>query len=221
MKSLALFDLDNTLIVGDSDKSWQGFLSQKGFVSEQELKEKNEKFYQDYLKGDLDIHKYVVFVSEILNRLHDQDFASLQRQYIDEVIRAMIAPKAHELIAQHKDEGDLCVIISATNDLVVGAVASLFDVDLWFATELEVVDGVYTGKISGPPCFQYGKVEVLNNWLVKNPDYALERAHFYSDSINDIPLLERVSQPIATDPDDGLRQHAFQKGWKIISLRDS
>ena len=221
MKSLALFDLDNTLLVGDSDKSWQGFLCQKGLVNEQELSAKNEQFYQDYIDGLLNMHDYVGFVSRLFNRLHDQDFSSLQRQYIDEVIRSMIAPGAHQLIAEHKKKGDFCIIISATNHLTVGVIAALFDIDLWFATELEVVAGVYTGKTVGPACFQGGKVEVMNQWLSKNSAYALERAHFYSDSINDIPLLEQVSQPVAVDPDDGLRQHSLDKGWRIISLRDA
>lgn len=219
MKSLALFDLDNTLLVGDSDKSWQGFLGQNGLVSEQQLNAKNEDFYQDYLHGTLNIHDYVSFVAGLFNRLHEQDLASLQRRYINEVVTSMIAPGAHELIAEHEKNGDFCIIISATNHLTVGAVAALFDIDLWFATELEIVDGFYTGQLVGPACFQAGKIEVINQWLSNSPDYALERAHFYSDSINDIPLLEKVSQPIAVDPDDGLRQYALDKGWRIISLR--
>ena len=219
MKSLALFDLDETLIAGDSDAGWYEFLCVQGLLPK-DMVDTNKRFYQDYTRGELDIDNYVSFVATVMNSINTDDMEQLYVDYLDRVIQPMVLPAALELVRMHQNRGDYCIIISATNHLTVNKVAPLFGVDLCMATELEWRDGRYTGAIVGPATYREGKCKKMHQWLVNNPEYSLERASFYSDSANDIPLLGQVSTPVAVDPDETLRRYASDREWSIISLRE-
>ena len=207
---LALFDLDNTLLAGDSDHAWGEFLCQRGLVDVDTYRARNDAFYQDYLDGKLDVHAYQNFCQEILGR---REMAELQRWH-DEFMREHIEP----LVLRHLEAGDRVAIVTATNRFITGPIAARLGVETLLATECEMVDGRYTGRLTDIPCFQEGKVQRIERWLAEN-EQTLEGSYFYSDSRNDLPLLERVSHPVAVDPDPTLRRIAEERGWQIISLR--
>ena len=217
--SIALFDLDNTLLAGDSDYLWGCFLAEKGIVDRDYYEHENQRFYDQYKVGELDIHEFLRFQ---LRPLAEHDMATLNRwreHYLEEKIMPILLPKAQALIDEHRDRGDLPVIITATNRFITGPIAELFGVEQLLATEPEVVDGRYTGNITDIPCFQDGKVRKLSGWLTTHRQ-TLENSWFYSDSHNDLPLLQKVTHPVAVDPDEILRRHAGGHGWPVISLRD-
>jgi HAD superfamily hydrolase (TIGR01490 family) len=216
--ALAIFDLDETLIAGDSDYSWGRFLVEQGRVDAGIYEQKNEKFYQDYQKGRLDIREYLAFALEPLSRLSREELSALHRQFMQEVIQPMWLPKAVELLQSHRQQGDFLLVVTSTNRFVVEPICARLGVDDLIATELETKDGCYTGDIVGEPSFREGKVSRLRAWLDEK-DRDLEGSYFYSDSINDLPLLEKVSTPVAVDPDAGLSALAAERGWKVISLR--
>jgi HAD superfamily hydrolase (TIGR01490 family) len=217
--SLALFDLDNTLLAGDSDYLWGCFLVDKGLVDKQLYEEANERFYQQYKEGKLDIHEFLNFA---LQPLADNDaglLQSLHLEFMELHIRPLMTRRGKELIAQHRNAGDHPVIITATNSFVTRPIAHAFGVDDLIATEPEIIDGRYTGRVAGTPCFQRGKIDRLHAWLqVSKMDFA--GSWFYSDSHNDLPLLEEVAHPVAVDPDDTLRTVATERGWQITSFRN-
>lgn len=217
--TLAIFDLDNTLLGGDSDHAWGEFLVRKGIVDAQVYREANDRFYRDYQSGALDIHTYLAFALEPLARHSVAELGVLH----DEFMRTMIAPmrlaKADALLAEHRARGDFLLIITATNAFVTRPIAASLGVDAILATEPELRNGRYTGKITGTACFREGKVTCLNEWLQAHP-HDLAMACFYSDSHNDLPLLNMVGKPVAVDPDDTLRAVAAERGWPILSLRD-
>lgn len=217
---LALFDLDNTLLAGDSDHAWGEFLITKQLVDEQSHREKNDAFYQDYLNGVLDIHAYVAFtLSPILSYSAEQRDA-LHTEFIDHSIKPMLIDKAMELVTRHRQSGDFCLIITATNNFITGPIADLFAIDTLLATDVELVDEMLTGRIEGIPCYQEGKVQKLQQWLNQsNNNLSLENSVFYTDSINDLALMQLVSEPIAVDPDQQLAQISTEKGWQTLSLR--
>lgn len=217
--ALAIFDLDNTLIAGDSDHAWGEFLIEKSLVDRDFFKKTNDHFYQDYLDGDLDIHAYIEFAIEPLTRLSDELLAELQQEFMQHHIQPIMLPKAAELLDSHRRRGDYLLIITATNSFVTGPIAKLLEVDDLIATNPEKIDGRYTGKISGVPCYQEGKVVRLNEWLLEK-NMNLEDSVFYSDSHNDIPLLEHVERAVAVDPDDALEKFAKKQGWEVMSLRE-
>lgn len=216
--ALAIFDLDNTLLGGDSDHAWGEFLVQKGIVDATEYGAANDRFYRAYQSGTLDIHEYLAFALEPLTRF---DLAEL-KQLHDEFMRTKIAPlrlpKADALIAEHRARGDYLLIITATNAFITRPIGESLGVDALLASEPELRDGRYTGGIVGTPCFREGKVTCLREWLQQHP-YDTAEAYFYSDSQNDLPLLNMVGQPIAVDPDATLRSEALARGWPIMSLR--
>jgi len=217
---LALFDLDNTLLRGDSDHAWGEFLISKNLVNEKEHRDKNNYFYDQYKQGRLDIHDYVAFTLEPILHLESDQRNSLHEEFMQHAINPIVLKKGLELVKQHRDAGDYCIIITATNEFITTPIASLFEVDLLLSTDLEMVDGKYTGKINGTPCYQEGKVTKFKSWLQsENKELTLSNAVFYSDSINDLPLLAEVSTAIAVDPDLQLRAAAEAEGWKILSLR--
>ena len=219
-KCLALFDLDNTLLDGDSDHAWGEFLIYKGLVTENSHRAKNDRFYEDYLNESLDIDAYVAFTTKPIIKLSEKQRAKLHREFMVFAINDAILPKAIELVSEHKSRGDFCVIITATNSYITAPIAHIFNVDLLLATDLEKKNGNFTGVISGYPCYRKGKLDKLRQWLENsNGLHSLANSTFYSDSINDLPLLEAVQIPIAVDPDDTLRQVSRRRGWKIISLR--
>jgi HAD superfamily hydrolase (TIGR01490 family) len=216
---LAIFDLDNTLLAGDSDYSWGEFLVQKKLVDAQTYAEANDRFYQQYKAATLDIHEYLRFSLAPLTQFSLDDLAVLHGEFMSDFIEPMMLPKAKALLQQHRDQGDCLLIITATNSFVTHPIAKHLGVDDILASDAEIVGGRYTGKGTGTPCFQGGKVVRLQEWLDEK-NFNLEGAYFYSDSINDLPLLEKVPNPVAVDPDERLQKVAQERGWKILSLRD-
>lgn len=215
---LAIFDLDNTLIGGDSDYLWGRFLVEQGIVDADHYERENQRFYDEYKAGSLDILEFLRFS---LKPLAEHDLKTLQgwhRQFMQEKIEPIMLPKAQELLQKHRDQGDFLLIITATNHFVTAPIAERLGVDDMLATEPQRVEGRYTGEVEGIPCFQQGKVERLEQWLA-HTGHNLADSWFYSDSHNDLPLLERVSHPVAVDADDILTEHARLKGWPQLSLR--
>ena len=213
--SLAIFDLDNTLLAGDSDYEWGRFLVQQGIVDGAEFEQKNQQFYDDYKAGRLDIFGFLKFA---LKPLADNDRENLDKwhkEYMREYVLPLISEKARELVESHRNKGDTLLIITATNSFVTGPIATEFGIDNLLATEPEVVNRKFTGNVAGTPCFQQGKVLRLQEWMRKH-DVTLQGSTFYSDSHNDLPLLKLVDQPVAVRPDAALRQEAERRGWKII-----
>lgn len=215
---LAIFDLDNTLLNGDSDHAWGEFLIQQGIVEQETYQTANDYFYQQYQDGTLDIHEYLEFSLKPL-ALHSKLQLDLwHKQFLDTVIAPMRLQKADQLINKHRAQGDFLLIITATNAFVTRPIARWLGVDDILATEPEFINGAYTGKVTGTPCFKEGKVTRLQEWL-KQTGHTLEGSTFYSDSHNDLPLLQMVESPVAVDADDILRAYAKAQNWPIISLR--
>ncbi len=216
--TLALFDLDNTLLAGDSDYLWGRFLVSRGIVDPIYYERENQRFYDEYKAGELDIYEFLAFS---LRPLAQHDLATLsawREQFIEERILPLVTPAARELVAQHRTQGHRLVIITATNRFVTEPIAELLGVDELIATDPELVNGRYSGQVAGTPCFREGKVTRLQAWLTAHGEH-LEGSWFYSDSHNDLPLLELVDHPVAVDPDDTLADHASLRSWPIISLR--
>lgn len=216
--NLAIFDLDNTLLAGDSDHAWGQFLVNNGLVDGNAYQQANDYFYQQYQQGGLNIDEFLSFALQPLTRHSKQQLDQWHQQFMRESIAPMRLPKAEALLQHHRNKGDYLLIITATNQFVTGPIAASLGVDHILATIPEFIDGVYTGKVTGTPCFKEGKVERLSRWLDET-GFGLEGSYFYSDSHNDLPLLELVDNPVAVDPDLTLAEHAKQKNWPIISLR--
>ncbi|MFO1205592.1 MAG: HAD family hydrolase [Burkholderiales bacterium] len=216
---LALFDLDNTLLSGDSDFEWAQFLIGKGVLDREVYEARNLHFYDQYRAGTLDIHKFLDFQLKPLSRHPRSVLDAWHREFMAQRIAPLIGDPARQLLQRHAD--DLRVIITATNSFVTGPIASAFGVEHLIATDPEAVNGEFTGRVHGTPCFREGKVERLQAWLAARGTTIGQCAGswFYSDSLNDLPLLELVSNPVAVDPDDTLRRHAEERGWPVISLR--
>jgi HAD superfamily hydrolase (TIGR01490 family) len=219
--NLALFDLDNTILAGDSDYNWSRFLIQEGYLDGAIHAEKNEKFYADYKAGTLDIYAFVEFQFKPLARNPRIVLNQLLKKYVEEVIKPMITEKARALVKRHQDEGDLIIVITATNSFITKPIAELFGIENLIGTDPEEKEGEFTGKVSGLPSFKEGKVTRLEAWLKgKNLSLAsFEKSYFYSDSHNDLPLMQKVTHPVAVDSDDVLSEYAKSKGWPQISLR--
>ncbi len=219
--NLALFDLDNTILAGDSDYNWSRFLIQEGYLDGAIHAEKNEKFYADYKNGTLDIFAFVEFQFKPLARNPRSVLNQLLKKYVEEVIKPMITKKARALVKKHQEAGDLIIVITATNSFITKPIAALFGIENLIGTDPEEKEGEFTGKVSGTPSFKEGKVTRLAAWLKsKNLSLAsFEKSYFYSDSHNDLPLMEKVTHPVAVDSDDILSEYATSKGWPQISLR--
>ena len=217
--TLAIFDLDNTLIAGDSDHSWGEFLVQKQLVDAVEYKRQNDLFYEAYKDGSLDIHAYQRFTLTPLIERTLAELTELHNEFMATCIEPLMLEKARALLQSHRERGDYLLIITATNSFITHPIAARLGVDHILATDPEIIEERYTGKILGTPCFQGGKVTRLHAWM-KEHNESLDGSYFYSDSINDLPLLEQVSHPVAVDPDDRLRAIAEARHWDIISLRN-
>jgi len=215
---LALFDLDNTLLAGDSDHGWGEFMVVQGLVDGADYGAKNDIFYQDYLAGNLDMAAYAEFALAPLTQYSVTELKTIHQKFMQTTVIPMIAPKTQALLKKHRDAGDVLVIITATNDFITAPIAQYLNIPHLIATPTECVDGRYTGKLSGSPCFKAGKIDKLNAWMALN-DKTIEGACFYSDSHNDLPLLALVDEPIAVDPDATLEAHALANGWPVMSLR--
>lgn len=217
IKSLAIFDLDNTLLSDDSDALWGQFIAQHGHVNKEEHQRENLRFYEAYKAGTLDIYEFLAFSLKPLSQLDMDELKRLHQLFMQECILPIISQQARELVNKHRNKGDVLLIITATNSFITAPIAKEFGIENLLATEPEIVDNQFTGQVSGTPCFQEGKVTRLNEWL-QQTGYDLDNSWFYSDSHNDIPLLDKVSYPIAVDPDTKLEEYALQKGWEILQL---
>ncbi len=217
--NLALFDLDNTLLSGDSDFEWAQFLIEQRVLDREVYEARNEAFYEQYKQGTLDIHEFLDFQLKPLSRHPRRVLDDWHRQFMLQKILPLVRPRAKELIARHR--ADLCVIVTATNSFVTAPIAREFGVDNLIATEPAHVGGEFTGAVAGAPCFREGKVKRLEDWLAGRGQSlgSFSQSWFYSDSLNDLPLLVRVTNPVAVDPDNTLRAHAGKHGWPIISLQ--
>ena len=217
--SLAIFDLDNTLIADDSDHLWGMFLCEEGVVDANEYSKRNDEFFSNYLDGSLDIYAYQKFVLRPLAAMPLAKLEELRFHFISKKIDQIILKKGKDLIEEHVNNGDHPIIITATNDFVARPIATLLGIEDLLACTAELKDGSYTGEILGTPTFKEGKVSRLKEWTKQNRKN-LKGAWFYSDSHNDLPLLEFVDNPVAVDPDKVLKDIASNRGWKIISLRN-
>ena len=216
---LALFDLDNTLLTGDSDYEWGQFLVDHGVLDRDAYEAQNRAYYEQYVAGTLDIHEYLGFALRPLAEHTPAELAKWHAEFMRLRIEPMITPAARALVKRHAS--DLCAIITATNSFITAPIAREFGVPHLIATEPEREGGRFTGRVRGTPCFREGKIERLEAWLAslghRLADF--EESTFYSDSHNDLPRLERVSRPVAVDPDEALAAEARRRGWAVISLR--
>ena len=219
--NLALFDLDNTLLAGDSDFEWAQFLIEKRVVDREVYEARNLEFYEQYKDGTLDIHEFLDFQLKPLSRHPRSQLDAWHNEFMTQKIKRLVAPGARKLIEQHMLNGDLCVIITATNSFVTAPIARMLGVSHLIATDPEQKNGEFTGQVAGIPSFREGKITRLESWLDdRNLTWlSFLESWFYSDSLNDLPLLIKVTHPVAVDPDSTLQSHAEKNNWPIISLR--
>ena len=218
--NLALFDLDNTLLSGDSDFEWAQFLIEQGVLDREIYEARNNEFYEEYKNGTLDIHEFLDFQLKPLSRHPRRVLDGWHARFMREKILPIMRPRGRELIERHR--GDLCAIITATNNFVTAPIAREFGIADLIATEAGHVNGEFTGAAVGTPCFREGKIRRLEEWLAGRGQTlaSFAQSWFFSDSLNDLPLLARVTHPVAVDADATLRAHAEKHGWPIISLKD-
>jgi HAD superfamily hydrolase (TIGR01490 family) len=219
--NLILFDLDNTLIAGDSDFEWAQFLISKGVLDREVHEARNLEFYEQYKAGTLDIQAFLDFQLAPLARHPREELDAWHAEFMANHIRPLIGAAARSLVQRHLDDGSLVAIVTATNSFVTGPIAREFGIAHLIATIPAQENGRFTGKPRGTPSFKTGKIERVESWLEAMGLWwsSFEQSWFYSDSLNDLPLLAKVSHPVAVDPDDTLRAHAAAQGWPMISLR--
>jgi len=224
MTQLALFDLDNTLLPCDSDYEWGQFLARIGVVDSQYYAEQNEHFYQDYKEGKLDIHAFLRFALKPLSEHSRAQLKEWHDAFMNEVIHGQLRQQALDLVKRHQDAGDLCCVVTATNSFVTRPIVDHFGIEHLIATEPATTGdnplANFTGEVKGIPNFREGKIQRVHDWLASQ-DLTLDqlpRSYFYSDSMNDLPLLEKVSNPVATNPDKRLRSEAAKRNWPILEL---
>ncbi|MCU7880146.1 MAG: HAD-IB family hydrolase [Candidatus Thiodiazotropha sp. (ex Lucinoma aequizonata)] len=215
--ALAIFDLDNTLLAGDSDYLWGVFLVEKGIVDDDEYRRENDRFYAEYKAGHLDIIEFQRFSLKPLRDNRPEQLLDWRQEFLDSKISPIISQQARQLVENHKIAGDQLLIITATNSFITMPIAQKFGIDKIIATEAEVLDGHYTGEVAGEPSFRDGKVNRLHSWL-KEQQQDLLGSFFYSDSHNDLPLLESVENSVAVDPDETLTKIATERNWPILQL---
>lgn len=215
--SLAIFDLDHTLLRGDSDHAWGAFLVDRGLVDKDFYQRENERYYAQYKAGTLNIVEFLAFALAPISRIDRATLDAWHTEFMRIKILPMITPPARALVEQHRARGDTLLIITATNRFVTGPIAREFGIEHLLATDPETLNGCFTGRIVGTPCYRDGKVTRLREWMTRHGQ-TLDDSWFYSDSHNDLPLLEVVTNPVAVNPDDVLRNVATQKHWTIITL---
>ena len=216
--ALAIFDLDHTLLNGDSDYLWGEYMVANNIVDKAEYQRLNQSFFEDYHRGELDNDRYLQFALQPLTMHPVEQLHAWRQDYVKNWIKPLIATGAPALLDQHRQQGDTLIIVSATNYFITEPIAELLDISLLLATKPEIIDNRYTGNYLGTPTFKEGKVTVLSEWLAKQ-EHSLADSYFYSDSINDLPLLEQVSSPVAVNPDKALSKVALQRNWPILDLR--
>ena len=219
--NLALFDLDNTLLTSDSDFEWSQFLIEKKVLDRKEYESRNLEFYEQYKSGILDIHQFLDFQLQPLSRYPRIQLDAWHNEFMAKKIMPQIAPGAYKLINEHMLDGDLCIIITATNRFVTEPIAKMLGINNLIATDPDQEDGEFNGQVLGTPCFREGKITRLEDWMDEHNLTWLSflESWFYSDSLNDIPLLNKVTNPVAVDPDSALEKYAKKNNWPIISLR--
>jgi len=215
---LAIFDLDETLLSGDSDHAWGEFLVSKALVDGVQFKSENDRFYEQYRNGQLDVARYLAFSCAPLARIPYQTLEILHTEFMATIIEPIILPKGRALIAQHQAQGDFVMVITATLDFITRPIVSALGINTLLAPVAEFKNGQYTGQVPGIATLGQGKVDRLALWL-KDQAFTLQGSTFYSDSRNDLPLLQQVDHPVCVDPDPVLRAHAEAHDWPIISLR--
>jgi HAD superfamily hydrolase (TIGR01490 family) len=218
---LALFDLDHTLLPIDSDHAWGDYTVERGWRDAVEFKRRNDAFYENYKIGKLDPEEYLMFATEAIRQRGATESIALRRDYMSAVIEKNIKKPALDLIERHRVAGDEILMVTATNEFVTELIAKRFGIEHLIAVQLETgADGWYTGRWRGTPSYKEGKVERVRQWLAERGKSWADVSHstFYSDSMNDLPLLEHVSEPIATNPDPRLRALAIERGWKVLDL---
>jgi HAD superfamily hydrolase (TIGR01490 family) len=220
---LTLFDLDNTLLAGDSDHGWGEFVVRHKLVDVDDYRRRNQAFYDDYKAGKLDQMAYQRFSLEPLTRYSPDELARWHARFMDETVRPMMSPASRALVAERLRAGDLVAIVTSTNQFITEPIARAYGIEHLIATVPEMRGGRYTGEVEGLPAFREGKIARLDAWLgqrgASREDF--DESWFYSDSINDLPLLENVSHPVAVDPDPDLKTLAQNRGWPIVSLREA
>lgn len=214
---LAIFDLDHTLLAGDSDYAWGQFLAERNIVDAVSYEQQNRRYYEQYCAGTLDIHEFLAFSLAPLRRYDRAVLDTWHREYYQEKIVPMIRPAARALVERHRRQGHTLVVITATNSFIVKPIVAAFGISHLLATEPEFHEGRFTGRVVGTPCFREGKVARLHAWLAEQ-GLDLKDSWFYSDSHNDLPLLREVTHPVAVNPDELLRGHAERHGWPILDL---
>lgn len=220
---LALFDLDGTLLEGDSDHAFGEHMVQLGWADEDVFRERNDAYYRQYLQGELDIHDYIDFATSAWRHRDDDKLRQAEETFVARFARQAVRPQALDLVRRHQAGGDLVAIVTATNEFVTRPIARLFGVATLIATELHRdAHGRVTGAIRGTPSFREGKIERVHQWLhsMGHRLEDFEHSYFYSDSTNDLPLLERVTHPVATNPSPSLARIAQERGWPILRLFD-
>ena len=224
MTQLALFDLDHTLLPCDSDYEWGQFLARIGVVDSKYYAQQNERFYQDYKDGKLNIQEFLRFALKPLSEHSRAQLKEWHDAFMQEVITGQIRQQALDLVKRHQDAGDLCCVVTATNSFVTRPIVESFGIEHLVATEPATAGdsplAAFTGEVKGIPSFREGKIQRVHDWLATQ-DLALDQlpqSYFYSDSMNDLPLLEKVSNPVATNPDVRLRDEALKRHWPILEL---
>jgi HAD superfamily hydrolase (TIGR01490 family) len=221
MVNLALFDLDNTLLSGDSDFEWSQFLMEQGILDRELFEAKNLTFYEQYKAGTLNIQEFLEFQLKPLSRHSRKVLDGWHEEFMRIKVRPMMGAKAQALVEKHRAAGDICMIVTATNSFVTAPIARAFGIEHLIATDPEHKNGEFTGGVAGVPSFREGKVVRMEEWLAERGWGwgSFEKSWFYSDSLNDLPLLAKVQHPVAVDPDATLRAYAEKQGWPVISLR--
>ena len=217
--NIALFDLDNTLINGDSDHEWGNYLVENNYVDSKSYKEKNNMFFEEYKKGTLCPREFALFSYEPLTKYSYKTLLEIREKFFKDKILPLILPKAIDLVNHHKKNGDIVAIVTATNSFISKVSANFFQITHLLASEPEFINNKFTGNLQGEPCYQEGKVYKVKEWIKKNNFSNYDEIYFYTDSHNDLQLMEYCTIPIAVDPDENLNRISVKNKWEIISLR--
>jgi HAD superfamily hydrolase (TIGR01490 family) len=217
-RNLAIFDLDNTILNGDSDYSWINFLIEKRLVDKDEYERKNKYFYDQYYQGKLNYDEWAEFALTTIKGKKPEEIEDILSKFLNEVIEPMINIYALKLLHDHTHNNDIMLLASATNSVIVEPIAKRLGFKNIVSTEVEIIDEIYTGKVLGIPALSEGKLIKVKEWMLQNSIESFDNTSFYSDSINDLPLLAAVSKPVAVNPDDMLREECRKRSWEIIDL---